>query len=217
VGIGTFPEARLDVNGNSYFRGQLNLAPFDAYLNARVIQNNAGWPDSSLYIGYNNAAGSDIYFYGQGTTAQLFLRGPTGNFGIGTTNATNILTVKQSSGTDPIADAWTIYSSARWKTNVQTIAGALDQVQRLRGVSFDWKADGTHDIGLIAEEVGQVVPEVVAYEENGKDAKSVDYARLVAVLIEAVKEQHSQIGELKVEVEGLKGKIRLAELSWPAK
>ena len=54
---------------------------------------------------------------------------------------------------------------------------------------FRWKADGKHDIGLIAEEVGEVIPEVVAYEENGKDAKSVDYARLVAVLIEAVKEQ----------------------------
>ena len=53
------------------------------------------------------------------------------------------------------------------------------------------KAGSKHDIGLIAEEVGEVVPEVVAYEENGVDAKGVDYARLTAVLIEAVKEQQA--------------------------
>lgn len=53
-------------------------------------------------------------------------------------------------------------------------------------------SDG-HDIGLIAEDVGQVVPEVVAYDDNGVDAKSIDYARLTALLIEAVKEQQKTI------------------------
>ena len=60
-------------------------------------------------------------------------------------------------------------------------------------MSFDWRADGKHDIGLIAEEVGEVVPEVVAYEENGRDAKSVDYARLVPLLVESIKEQQEVI------------------------
>jgi hypothetical protein len=76
-------------------------------------------------------------------------------------------------------------------------------VERLRGVSFDWRNDGKHDIGLIAEEVGQVVPEVVAYEANGQDAKSVDYARLVSVLIEAVKEQQHTIEGLELRVSQL--------------
>ena len=76
-------------------------------------------------------------------------------------------------------------------------SAAIDKIQHLRGVSFDWKADGKHDIGLIAEEVGEVIPEVVVYEENGTDAKSLDYARLVAVLIEAVKEQQKQLDELR--------------------
>jgi hypothetical protein len=105
-----------------------------------------------------------------------------------------------------LANGWFLYSSRRWKTNIQTIQGAVEKVERLRGVSFDWKENGGHDIGLIAEEVGEVVPEVVAYEENGKDARSLDYARLTALLIEAVKEQQSQIRELKAEVEGLKAK-----------
>ena len=62
---------------------------------------------------------------------------------------------------------------------------------------YTWKSDGSHDIGLIAEEVGKVVPEVVQYEENGIDAKSVDYARLVALLIEGMKEQQKRIEALE--------------------
>ena len=80
-----------------------------------------------------------------------------------------------------------------------------EKVERLRGVSFDWKQKGGgHDIGLIAEEVGEVIPEVVSYAENGKDAIGLGYARLTAVLIEAVKEQQSQIRELQAEIQGLK-------------
>ena len=127
--------------------------------------------------------------------------------GIGTATPSNILTIVQDSATDPIADSWATYSSRRWKTNIQTLQGALDKVARLRGVSYDAKADGQHNIGLIAEEVGEVVPEVVAYEANGQDAKSVDYARLSALLIEAVKEQQAEIRELKTHVERLTAEL----------
>jgi len=68
---------------------------------------------------------------------------------------------------------------------------------------LDWKKDGKHDIGLVAEEVGQVIPEVVAFESNKKDAKSVDYARLVAVLIEAIKQQQKEIEQLKEAIKAL--------------
>lgn len=83
------------------------------------------------------------------------------------------------------------------------IEGALGKVQRLRGVYYDWKADGKHDIGLIAEGVGEVIPEVVAYEENGQGAQSVDYARLVPLLIEGMKEQQKEIESLKATVKSL--------------
>ena len=53
---------------------------------------------------------------------------------------------------------------------------------------------------MIAEEVGAVVPELVTYEANGKDARSVDYARLTALLIEAVKQQQREIRDLKSEL-----------------
>jgi hypothetical protein len=56
---------------------------------------------------------------------------------------------------------------------------------------------------MTAEEVGQVVPEVVSYEENGGDAQGVDYSRLTALLIEAVKSQQAEIQQLKPRIERL--------------
>ena len=136
---------------------------------------------------------------------------PNGNIGIGVRPPENILTVKRSSETDPIADGWTTYSSKRWKTGIKTLEGALGKVERLRGVSFDWLADGKHDIGLIAEEVGEVVPEVVAYEENGSDAKSVDYARLVPLLVESIKEQQQVIRKQQAALTELSARMARIE------
>jgi len=76
-----------------------------------------------------------------------------------------------------------------------TLPDALAKVEKLRGVSYDLKENGQHEIGVIAEEVGAVLPEVVTFENNGKDARSVDYSRLTALLIEAVKAQQKQIAE----------------------
>ena len=98
------------------------------------------------------------------------------------------------------ANAWKTYSSQRWKTHVRTIDHAMDKVRDLRGVSFDWKDQGRHDIGMVAEEVGRVIPEVVDYEANGTDATSLAYDRLVAVLVQALKEQDARIAVLEQTV-----------------
>ena len=126
-----------------------------------------------------------------GNTQSYVTVGATGHLGLGEQNPQSILTVTRDSDTDPVADAWTVYSSKRWKTNIKTIEGALDTVQNLRGVSFDWKESGKKDIGLVAEEVAEVIPEVVTFDQQ--EAQTVDYARLVAILIEAVKEQQNQL------------------------
>jgi len=116
----------------------------------------------------------------------------TAKVGIGTTTPSNVFTIASGAG-KAIADGWSTYSSRRWKTNIQTLHGALAKVEQLRGVSYDLKANGKHEIGVIAEEVGAVVPEVVSYEENGKDTQGVDYSRLTALLIEATKEQQQEV------------------------
>ena len=91
-------------------------------------------------------------------------------------------------------------SSRRYKANVADLDGGLAAVARLRGVSFDWKATGKHDIGFIAEEVAAVVPEVVAFDDHG--AQGVDYARLTTLLVEAIQEQQAQIEELRARLDG---------------
>lgn len=98
-----------------------------------------------------------------------------------------------------LAYAWGTHSSRRWKTNIAPLQSALEKISLLQGVEFDWRPEsgGKHDIGLIAEDVGKVIPEVVTYEKNGIDATGLRYDRLVAVLIEAMKEQQKQIDELK--------------------
>ncbi len=125
-----------------------------------------------------------------------------GHVGVGDTSPDYRLELPNSADADGQgrANAWKTYSSQRWKTNVRTIDHAMDKVAQLRGVYFDWQGQGKHDIGLIAEEVGRVVPEVVDYEANGTDATALAYDRLVALLVEAVKEQQARIDGLEQTV-----------------
>ena len=88
----------------------------------------------------------------------------------------------------------TAFSDARLKENVETIEGALDKVSQMRGVMYD--KDGERGTGVIAQEMQQVMPEVVMDSGRG-DYLSVAYGNIVGVLIESIK-------ELKAEIEALK-------------
>jgi hypothetical protein len=87
-------------------------------------------------------------------------------------------------------------SDNRLKNNIQPIENALDKVNQLGGYTFDWneelqKARKGHDIGVMAQEVQSVLPEVVIERENGY--LGVDYQKLVPVLIEAIKELTAKV------------------------
>jgi hypothetical protein len=104
-------------------------------------------------------------------------------------------------------------SSIRWKKNVAPIVSPLEKVQAIRGVTFDWDAEhgGKHDVGMIAEEVGKVLPEIVVYEENGIDAIGMDYSKITPLLLEAIKAQQTEIEALKEELTGLKVRLDAGE------
>ena len=96
----------------------------------------------------------------------------------------------------------TAYSDARLKTEIHTINDALGIVGKLRGVSYKWLRSGQSDIGVIAQEVEEVIPEIVKTTEVAgldgmEEVKSVDYGRLVGVLINAVNELKAEVDELK--------------------
>ena len=102
---------------------------------------------------------------------------------------------------DVIAQSTTISSDINLKENIKVVPDALDKVESLRGVTFDWKRDGTPSAGVIAQEVQGVLPEAVKEVtpvKGGDSHLSVNYHALTSILIEAIK-------ELKAEVEELKG------------
>jgi hypothetical protein len=121
----------------------------------------------------------------------LVVRDPSGDFNAGTINASYL----NATFTVTAAD-FNSTSDLDLKTNVNTVENALETVNSLRGVSFDWKSNGKKSYGVIAQELEAILPDLVATQQN----KSVNYNGLVGVLIQAVK-------ELSVEVEELKKKV----------
>jgi hypothetical protein len=134
-----------------------------------------------------------------GSPGNVILALPSGGaVGVGTANPAATLDIV--AGGTTLADAWTTRSSRRFKTNIQPLQGALEKVEQLQGVSYQRKADGKDEIGVVAEDVDQVVPEVVSRDPKSQEVQGVDYSRLAALLIEAVKTQQAEIQQLKMQV-----------------
>ena len=99
-------------------------------------------------------------------------------------------------------------SDKRHKNNIQIIPNALEKVSKLNGVTWEWN-DDVHEVtkstpktGLIAQEVQEVLPEVVKEREDGFLA--LDYSKMMGLMVEAIKEQQTQIHSLTIEIEKLK-------------
>ena len=73
------------------------------------------------------------------------------------------------------------------------------------------QSGGQHDVGMIAEEVGEVLPEIVGYEENGRDATGMDYSRLTPLLVEAVKALKIEVDQLRKGNADLRNRLEALE------
>ena len=94
------------------------------------------------------------------------------------------------------------------KDNVRPIESAIFKVQQIRGVEFDWneksgkiEQEKGHDVGLIAQEVEKVLPEVIQIREDG--IKAIAYEKVVPLLVEAIKEQQTLIEDLSNRIKTL--------------
>jgi hypothetical protein len=234
VGIGTTaPDKKLHVRGDVLIEGQA-LSDYAAPLTVthqgegrQLAANFTNPQDGNVEVDVQLTGGTMLPWgwslkaaSGMFTLGSVMVLPPAlnitslGNVGLGVTSPTYRLELPNtaSAAGRGRANSWTTYSSGRWKTHVQSIDQAMDKVRQLQGVTFDWKENGRHDIGLIAEEVGKVVPEVVDYEANGTDARSLDYGRLVALLVEALKEQDARIADLEHALDQSRPSIRHAGL-----
>jgi hypothetical protein len=181
VGIGgaSSPVGRMDIyDGGSFDPVAVALN----HLSFGHVHAPNGWDatgmcsgDSSGGISVCNAANGSTWYWGaeDGTgkmNTTMYLN-PTGDLAV---------TARV------FAAGVQLSSDERLKTGVKTIDHALGVLERLRGVTFKWKSTGAESIGVIAQEVQKVLPQIVATDSAG--FLSVDYTKLVGVLIESVKE-----------------------------
>ena len=111
---------------------------------------------------------------------------------------------------DVVAYSSTVASDMNLKENITDTKYGLDDIMKLRGVEYDWKReDMGHDVGVLAQEVEEVIPELVKEVDglNGREGfKAVDYNKLVPILIESIKELKTEVDSLRVltEIEEIK-------------
>jgi hypothetical protein len=183
-----------DFNSNQITLGYANTAE---YRHAIKTRHQSGSPQG-------NAIDFYTWLYGSASTSiggQHVMSLDGANVGIGVTNPAYALDV---SGTIRATGDVIAFSDKRVKENISTLENSLDKVTQLRGVSYNKIGEEEKKIGVIAQEILEILPEVVQQDSEGM--YSVAYGNITAVLIEAIKEQQNQINQLKDEVNRLKSK-----------
>jgi len=219
VGIGTqSPGVELhvkDASSHAQLRIETDSASHGAYLELEGSANK--------YQIYN--VGGDLGIDEAGVATRFIIKDSTGNVGIGqvspgykldvagdariTSGSLGVgVTPNATDGRGDFSNDVVAFSTSdkRLKENIKPLDSALDKVLQISGVEFDWKelteeekktihGNQGHDVGVIAQEIEEVLPEVVTTRDSGY--KAVKYEKIVPLLIEAIKEQQKQIEELK--------------------
>ena len=198
IRLGTGNDAQLYHNGTNMFlaNGTGNL----------IIRNNTN--DGNVVLQSDNGSGGiDTYLYLDGTNEKVQIDKPTdisdttqsdakttGAFvvdgGVGIAKTLNV-------GEDVVAFA---SSDERYKDNVTPIENPNEKLKQIGGYTFDWNDKheifkGQHDVGVIAQEIEKVLPEIVETRESGY--KAVKYEKIVALLIESNKELLKRVEDLE--------------------
>ena len=195
TGGSEFGNIFMNTNNNMLYQnlksnGDINLKAGNGGNEGNVIIMPGGSTDVIAHFGETQ----DLYVKGHVTaSAHIYALGA---LGVGTTTPTTTGLIRATN------DVVAFYSSdERLKENILELSGSVDKISQIRGVEFDWvPKEGVHeneghDIGVIAQEIEKVFPEVVQTRENGY--KAVKYDKLTAVLISAIKELKAEIDELK--------------------
>lgn len=161
---------------------------------------NAANDTGSFSVRGNSSTVAAMTFHRTGAFAINMGLGTDNVFRIGGWSASSNCFQMDSGGNLTMLGNVTAYSDARIKKDVETISGALDLVSAMRGVRYTRIDNDKRGVGVIAQEVLEVVPEVVQQGVGDDDTLSVAYGNLVGVLIEAIKELKSEVDNLKATV-----------------
>ena len=191
------------------------LGVITSRINSGFYENSApttagGWPVSGSWyhlIASTHSNGANYYsmqiagsFFDQ---SNFYIRSTNGNGATGWTPIITGIGGQTIAGNLTLSGTLTINSDARLKENLTPLTGALDKVKALTGYNYNRIGSDKLEMGVVAQEVQKVAPELVLEDSEG--TLSVSYQNMVALLIEAVKEQSAEIAALKEQVEELKG------------
>jgi hypothetical protein len=185
----------LTINGTTTLNGQVNI---DRHIDADTTWGNCGctslflgWSTSKIIIG-NNASGAHDWANDRGANSII--------------STVNHFFYNNIYAREDVIAYW---SDARLKDNVRPIEGALEKITKIGGyyytpsklaVDLNATSDMSERVGVMAQEIEEVLPHVVKPAPFNSDYKTVQYEKLVPLLIEAVKEQQIQIEDLKKQI-----------------
>ena len=179
----------------------VDAAPFNIGIVTSLITSITLAPQTASNPSLSFVGDSTTGLFSPGAGQQTFVSvgssilniNPSGINVTGIITSTRIITGNINSSGIVTAQDFDALSDINFKENVTTVNNALLKVEQLRGVKFDWKESGTPSYGVIAQELEQVLPELV----HGNDPKTVNYNGIIGVLIEAIKELKAEVEELK--------------------
>jgi hypothetical protein len=185
VGATTEENGTIDTSANGFVLADFKAGAITGTSFTGTINSTNGVVSGSSQITLSSTTGG-------GTSANVQF----GSLGIG-------MAASGTSGRIDATNDIVAYSSSdiRFKENIKPIENALDKISKISGNTYDWKEENKiehgyegNDVGVIAQEIEEVLPQLVQTRESGY--KAVKYDKLVALLIEGIKEQQSQIEEL---------------------
>ena len=193
------------ITGNTNIVGSLTASAIQATISGSIDQadnaTTASFSHTSSYIlasnidgTVTNASTASFVTFNDGLSTTSDVQFDSLGVGVAATGATGEIVAT--------GDITAYYSSdERLKDNITPLSNALDKINQIGGYEFDWNSDSSHsghDVGVIAQEIEKVLPEVVANRDTGY--KAVRYEKIVALLIQAIKEQQLQIDQLKSKI-----------------
>jgi len=169
----------------------------------QYFQSNKNTTDTGQQLqAYSSSGGATMSFHRAGVFAVNMGLDSDNVFRIGGWSASANLLQMDMSGNLTMLNNITAYSDARLKKDIVKIDNAVEKVSRLNGYTYTRIDTNTRQMGVIAQEVIEVIPEVVLGSEETN--YSVAYGNMVGLLIEAIKEQQTHINRLEQQINSLK-------------
>ncbi len=212
---GDFTSKYLYINGTLHARNDVEIGGDSDMCDGSAEYLKIEAQSDDWYVGVRNETTASLtdFYIGLNSyevSAKLMIEND-GTVKIGTTSTrTKKFYVNGTAGG---TSTWGVVSDKRWKKNISPLDNSLNKILNLNGVNFDFRIDeytdfdfdSTRQVGFIAQEILKVIPEVVS--KDGDGFYSVEYSKVVPILVEAIKEQQKQIDKQKTDNEQLRTEL----------